>query len=77
MLIIAWTLRMIECPLFYTKARNPKISRLQNIEELHIHYAIENHISLACRLHINQMKGEAYAANFSGGKVQKSNWRYL
>jgi hypothetical protein len=56
---------------------NPKIPRLQNIEELGMQYAIENDISLACRLHINQMKGEAHDANYSAGKVKKGSWRYL
>ena len=56
---------------------NPKIPRLQNIEELGMQYAIENDISLACRLHINQMKGEAYDSNCSGGKVKKSSCRYM
>jgi len=58
-------------------AHHPKILKLQNIEGLRMHYAIENDISLACRLHVSQIKGEAHDTDYSGGKVKKSSWRYL
>jgi hypothetical protein len=61
----------------WEEARHPKILRLQNIEGLRMHYAIENDISLTCRLYFSQIKGEVYDANYNGGKVKKSSWRYL
>jgi hypothetical protein len=50
-----------------------KILRLQNIKGLRMYCTFENGSSLACRLPIDQMKGKAHDANYSGGKVQKSS----